>query len=81
MIDEQTLALMTTIATASAGSAIYIGKIIRAVEVNLSAKLTAHEAEDRRIFQEHGLRMQRLELREFGWTGAGKEVFEHQPPD
>lgn len=81
MIDQQTIALMATVAGASAGSSWYIGKIIRGVEKAVSDKLEAHEAEDRRIFQEHGLRLQRVEISEFGFTGAGKEVVSQPLPE
>ncbi len=74
MIDEQTMALMATIASTSAASGWWFARTLRAEAEKLTAKLTIHEAEDQRIFKEHGLRLQRVELSEFGFTAAGKDV-------
>jgi hypothetical protein len=74
VIDESTLALMATIASTSAMSGWWVARTIRQVENNITSKLTTHETEDQRIFQEHGLRLQRVELRSFGFTGAGAEA-------
>ncbi len=75
VIDESTLALMATIASTSAMSGWWVARTLRQVETNITNKLTAHEVEDQRIFEEHGLRLQRVELSEFGFTGAGKDAF------
>lgn len=73
-LDVSTLSLMGTIAASSAASAWWVGRMLRTVENNVIARLTDHENEDQRIFGEHGLRLQRLELHEFGFTAAGKEI-------
>lgn len=73
-LDVSTLSIMGTIAASSAGSAWWVGRMLRAVETSLSSKLDTHETEDREIFKEHGLRLQRLELHEFGFTAVGKDV-------
>ena len=73
-LDLSTISLMGTIAASSAASAWWVGRMLRSVETNLSAKLREHEDDDQRIFEEHGLRLQRLEIHGFGFTAAGKDV-------
>jgi len=73
-LDVSTISLMGTIAASSAASAWWVGRMLRTVEMNVITKLTEHESEDQRIFQEHGLRLQRLEIHDFGFTAAGKDA-------
>jgi hypothetical protein len=80
-LDISTLSLMGTIAASSAASAWWVGRMLRSVEINLSAKLAAHENEDQRIFEEHGLRLQRLEIHGFGFTAAGKSAVSSPLPE
>ena len=80
-LDLSTLSLMGTIAASSAASAWWVGRMLRTVEVNLSTKLAAHENEDQRLFEEHGLRLQRLEIYGFGFTAAGRGAVSSPLPE
>ena len=67
--------LIASIVLTCVSSTWYIARTIRSVETGLGDKLELHMKEDRRIFQEHGLRLQKVELKQFGFTGAGEDAF------
>lgn len=54
---DQTIGIIVTVAGSSVGVAIYIHKLVSAIDHRNS-----------KIFIEHGLRLQRLELKVFGFT-------------
>jgi hypothetical protein len=72
-LDFQTLSIITTIIVAASGSGWWLSGRFRSLEKTLGDKFDKHEKEDLRIFGEHGLRLQRLELREFGFTSVGRD--------
>lgn len=68
MLDLQTLAIMGTIAGAAITSALWLSSRLNAIERLVYKEMDKHSRDDNARFDEHGRRIQRLELKEFGFT-------------
>ena len=64
MLDAPTIAICLTVA----GCTWRLARIIRDVETTLTGKLASHAIDDMSLFNEHGLRLQKLETHAFGFT-------------
>lgn len=63
-----TLAVMATIAGAAGGSMLWLESRFRSMEKLIYREMEKHRQDDDTKFSNHGTRIQRLELKEFGFT-------------
>ena len=67
-IDSQTLVLMGTIFSIAVTSALWLESRFRKLERLIYVEMDKHRREDDEKFDRLGVKVQRLELKEFGFT-------------
>ena len=67
-VDWNTLAILGTIASAAGMSALWLSAQFRRLEKTFYAEMDKHRREGNVQFDDHGKRIQRLEIKNFGFT-------------
>jgi len=68
--DWNTLTIMGTIAATASGGGIWLTSQFRRIEKTIYREMDKHRREDDARFHDQGVRLQRVELKAFGFTKA-----------
>ena len=71
--DWNTLAIMGTVASAAGLSMLWLSAQFRRLERLIYIEMDKHRRDDDVQFDDHGRRIQRLELKSFGFTNSGTQ--------
>lgn len=68
MPDWATLSIIASVAVFFGGAGIWLQKQFNDTRASFYRALSIHEKDDTKKFEDHGLRIQRLEIKSFGVT-------------